>query len=213
MSDIAQRPEREVRGQSHPATVLMNPQSVQGDASSGALLGLQRQVHAESRQGAALDQEAADPVSVGARAALYAAEGSVLPTCARHAEHAGFRIVTMVYEDVPDVGFAGTRLNALVDRLGGGEVEVIVADAGAGRVVTITAVSTEDLARLGRSAEPIKALFTELSAMAIPVHSGVGGVINPLEGVVRSLMSRSLYDERSERARRSHRKPCQEVTA
>ncbi len=84
-------------------------------------------------------------MSVGARAALYTAEGSVLATCARQAERAGFRIVTMVDEDVPGIGLAGTRLNALVDRLGGGEFEVIVADAGAGRVVAISAVSTEEI--------------------------------------------------------------------
>jgi len=83
-------------------------------------------------------------VSVGARAALYTAERSVLAIC-RQAERAGFRIVTMVDEDVPGIGFAGTRLNALVDRLGGGEFEVIVADAGAGRVVVISAVSTEEI--------------------------------------------------------------------
>ena len=75
-----------------------------------------------------------------ARAALYMAGGSTLTTCARHAERAGLRVVTMIDEDRPGVGLAGARLNGLVDRLGDGEFEVIVADAGAGRVVTIAAV-------------------------------------------------------------------------
>lgn len=80
-------------------------------------------------------------MSAGARAALYMAEGSTLLTCARHAERVGLRVVTMIEEDGDGVGFglAGARLNALVERLGDGEFEVIVADAGFGRVVTIAA--------------------------------------------------------------------------
>lgn len=78
-----------------------------------------------------------------ARAALYTAEGSTLIACARHAERAGLRVVTMVDEDQPGVGLAGAGLDALVDRLGDGEFEVIVADAGDGRVVTIAGVPAE----------------------------------------------------------------------
>lgn len=78
-----------------------------------------------------------------ARAALYTAEGSALIACARHAERAGLRVVTMVDEDQPGVGLAGAGLDALVDRLGEGEFEVIVADAGDGRVVTIAGIAAE----------------------------------------------------------------------
>lgn len=76
-------------------------------------------------------------MTVPARAALYTPEGSALLTCARHAERAGLRVVTMIDEDHPGVGLGGAGLDALVDRLGDGEFEVIVADAGYGRVVTI----------------------------------------------------------------------------
>ena len=82
------------------------------------------------------------------RAALYTAEGSTLIACARHAERAGFRVVTMVDEDQPNVGLAGAGLDALVDRLGKGEFEVIVADVGDGRVVTIAGVSPEAAAEV-----------------------------------------------------------------
>lgn len=78
-----------------------------------------------------------------ARAALYTAEGSPLLACARHAERAGLRVVTMIDEDHPGVGLGGAGLDALVDRLGDGEFEVIVADAGDGRVVTIAGVPAE----------------------------------------------------------------------
>lgn len=78
-----------------------------------------------------------------ARAALYTAEGSTLLTCARHAERAGLRVVTMIDEDHPGVGLGGAGLDALVDRLGDGEFEVIVADAGDGRVVTIAGAPAE----------------------------------------------------------------------
>ena len=83
-----------------------------------------------------------------ARAALYTAEGSTLIACARHAERAGLRVVTMVDEDQPGVGLAGAGLDALVDRLSDGEFEVIVADAGDGRVVTITGAIPEVMAEV-----------------------------------------------------------------
>lgn len=81
-----------------------------------------------------------DFMKAPARAALYTVLGSSLTTCARHAERAGLRVVTMIDEKRPGVGLAGARLNSLIDRLGDGEFEVIVANAGAGRVVTIAAV-------------------------------------------------------------------------
>lgn len=86
-----------------------------------------------------------------ARAALYTTESGFdrglehdpasLMACARHAQQVGFRIVTVVGEDGDDPasGLGGTRLGVLADRLGDGEFEVIVADAGLGRVVTIAA--------------------------------------------------------------------------
>ena len=83
-----------------------------------------------------------------ARAALYTAEApaAALMTCARHAEHIGLRVVTMVNEDPaslgagPGAGLGGSRLRALVARLGQGEFEVIVADAGVGRLLILQPV-------------------------------------------------------------------------
>lgn len=85
-------------------------------------------------------------MNAGARAALYTAEGSTLKTCARHAERAGLRVVTMIEEDPDGVAsrLGGAKLQALVDRLGDGEFEVIVADAGSGRVVTIAAALSDE---------------------------------------------------------------------
>ncbi len=65
-------------------------------------------------------------------------------TCARHADRAGFRVVTIIDENDPGVGLGGDRLNGLIDRLGDGEFEVIVADAGSNRVVTIASSPAED---------------------------------------------------------------------
>lgn len=84
------------------------------------------------------------PIKAPARAALYTPEGSTLVTCAHHAERIGLRVVTMIEEGRPVVGLAGTRLNGLVGRLGHGEFEVIVADAGDGRLVTIAAVPEDE---------------------------------------------------------------------
>jgi predicted site-specific integrase-resolvase len=67
-----------------------------------------------------------------------------LATCARHADRAGFRVVTIIDENDPGAGLGGDRLNGLIDRLGDGEFEVIVADAGSNRVVTIASSPAED---------------------------------------------------------------------
>ncbi|MFN3668135.1 MAG: recombinase family protein [Brevundimonas sp.] len=83
-------------------------------------------------------------MNVEERAAIYAKAGSSLATCARHADRAGYRVVTIIDENYPGVGLGGERLNGLIDRLGGGEFEVIVADAGANRVVTIASSPAED---------------------------------------------------------------------
>lgn len=77
----------------------------------------------------------------GARVALYAAGGSTLVSCARYAERSGLRVVTMIEKHEVSSGLGGSRLDALVGRLDDGEFEVIVADAGGGRVVTIAGVS------------------------------------------------------------------------
>lgn len=82
-------------------------------------------------------------MSAGARAALYTTQGSTLMHCARYAELGGLRVVTMIDEEQVDIGFAGIRLKGLVDRLSQGEFEVIVADAGSGRVVTIAPMLSE----------------------------------------------------------------------
>ena len=79
----------------------------------------------------------------GARAALYAAEGSTLVDCARYAERSGLRVVTMIEKAEVSSGLAGARLDGLVGRLDDGEFEVIIADAGDGRVVTIAGVSLD----------------------------------------------------------------------
>lgn len=78
------------------------------------------------------------------RAALYTADGSSLLPCTRYAEHAGLRIVTMLGENDCGADMGGARLNRLVDRLCKGEFEIIVADAGAGRLVNIFAVPAEE---------------------------------------------------------------------
>ena len=233
-----------------------------------------------------------------ARAALYMAGGSTLTTCARHAERAGLRVVTMINEDRPGVGLAGARLNGLVDRLGDREFEVIVADAGAGRVVTIAAVPqddgpqddvpaaapvpapspahrcaiylrcasasratpypladqwnaceayaaergwetvtvykdnavsgmtgsrpsldamiaeagrgafdvvlVEDVSRLSRDASQVLRLLAELKTLGVAVHTVVGGVVTDLDVAFRSVMTESLRQERSLRARYGH---------
>lgn len=79
----------------------------------------------------------------GARVALYAAGGSTLVNCARYAERSGLRVVTMIEKPEVSSGLGGARLDALVGRLDHGEFEVIVADAGDGRVVTIAGVSLD----------------------------------------------------------------------
>lgn len=86
------------------------------------------------------------------RAALYSIRGSALTSCARVAEGYGLRVVTMVDEDLSDQSspLAGDRLSRLIDRLGDGEFEVIVADAGSGRVVTIAAAPDEAAASVPR---------------------------------------------------------------
>lgn len=91
-------------------------------------------------------------MSAGGRAALYTVDGSNLLSCASHAERIGVRVVTMIQEaandaSAPLASLGGARLTSLVDRLGNGEFEVIVADAGCGRLVTIGAVQ-------GREAVP-----------------------------------------------------------
>jgi hypothetical protein len=87
-------------------------------------------------------------MTAATRAALITAEEgppAALIASARHAERVGWRVVTMVDEEParPEAdcgaGLGGPRLRALVARLGQGEFEVIVADAGLGRLVTITA--------------------------------------------------------------------------
>ena len=87
-------------------------------------------------------------MTASARAALYTAEApaAAMITCARHAEHIGLRVVTMVDENPagPEagagVGLGGSRLRALVARLGQGEFEVIVADAGVGQLLILQPV-------------------------------------------------------------------------
>ncbi len=86
------------------------------------------------------------------RAAVYSIRGSALTACARLAESYGLRVVTMVDEDLPAqaLPLAGDRLSRLIDRLGNGEFEIIVADAGSGRVVTIAAAPDEVAAPVPR---------------------------------------------------------------
>lgn len=79
----------------------------------------------------------------GARVALYAAEGSTLVDCARYAERSGLRVVTMIEKAEVSSGLGAARLDGLVGRLDDGEFEVIIADAGDGRVVTIAGVSLD----------------------------------------------------------------------
>lgn len=80
--------------------------------------------------------------NTAARAALYVAIGARVSTGARYANRVGLRVVTMAGEERagPRLGFASSRLSALVDRLGCGEFEVILADVGDGRVFAITAM-------------------------------------------------------------------------
>lgn len=109
------------------------------------------------------------PTTAPARAALYTADGSTLMTCARHAESAGLRVVTMIDEEQPGVGLAGAELDALVDRLGDGEFEVIVADAGDGRVVTIAAAPIDAALTDGAGAENAGVAVTTSDEEAAPI--------------------------------------------
>ncbi|MGA0544386.1 recombinase family protein [Brevundimonas sp. VNH65] len=82
------------------------------------------------------------PMNAPERAALYAPQGSAdaLAACARYADHAGLRIVTIVDEDLPGpTPLAGQALDRLLGRLADGEFEVVVAHAGEGRLVTLAA--------------------------------------------------------------------------
>lgn len=82
------------------------------------------------------------------RAALYAPQASAetLAACARHADQIGLRVVTIVDEDAPGATpLAGQGLNRLIGRLAAGEFEVVVADAGEGRFVTIAAAPPHDV--------------------------------------------------------------------
>ena len=82
------------------------------------------------------------------RAALYAPQASAeaLAACARYADQVGLRVVTIVDEDAPGATpLAGQGLNRLIGRLAAGEFEVVVADAGKGRFVTIAAAPPPDV--------------------------------------------------------------------
>ena len=82
------------------------------------------------------------PMNAPERAALYAPQASAdaLAACARYADHAGLRIVTIVDEDLPGpTPLAGQALDRLLGRLADGEFEVVVAHAGEGRLVTLAA--------------------------------------------------------------------------
>lgn len=89
----------------------------------------------------------AGPEPVMARAALYMSstdgdavtpQTSDLMACARHAEKAGLRIVALAGDYDHGDGLGGANLRGLVDRLGHGEFEVIVAQTG-GVMITIGA--------------------------------------------------------------------------
>lgn len=119
-------------------------------------------------------------VVAGARAALYTGAGTGnLVNCSSLADRVGLRVVTVVDED--DVGlsegaaFGGPRLAALVDRLCRGEFEVIVADAGTGRAVTITAISTGDYVPPLAQAEDM--LATQAPVGTIPTQAKIRCVI------------------------------------
>ena len=80
--------------------------------------------------------------AVPERAALYSPQASAeaLAACARYADRADLRVVTIVDEDVPGpTPLAGQSLDRLLDRLAAGEFEVVVAHAGEGRLVTLAA--------------------------------------------------------------------------
>lgn len=59
MFEIIENPMEDVARQRHSSEFLVNPQPVNGDASFGVLLGHQRQIQDERRQGVDLDHDAA----------------------------------------------------------------------------------------------------------------------------------------------------------
>lgn len=59
MFEIIENPVEDVARQRRSCDFLADPQPVNGDASFGVLLGQQRQIQEESRQGFDLDEDAA----------------------------------------------------------------------------------------------------------------------------------------------------------